>query len=27
MTGIYTGNIDGSKIKLADINWANIIEI
>jgi hypothetical protein len=27
MTGIYTGNIDGSKIKLPDINWANIIEI
>jgi hypothetical protein len=27
MTGIYTGNIDGSKIKLADINWANIIEL
>jgi hypothetical protein len=26
MTGIYTGNIDGSKIKLPDINWANIIK-
>jgi hypothetical protein len=26
MTGIYTGNIDGSKIKLADVNWANIIK-
>lgn len=26
-TGIYTGNIDGSKIKLPDINWANIIKI
>lgn len=26
MTGIYTGNIDGSKIKLADIDWANIIK-
>ncbi|KON87341.1 hypothetical protein AF332_11230 [Sporosarcina globispora] len=27
MTGIYTGNIDGSKIKLPDINWANVIKI
>jgi hypothetical protein len=27
MTGIYTGNIDGSKIKLADINWANVIDL
>jgi hypothetical protein len=26
-TGIYTGNIDGSKIKLPDINWANMIKI
>lgn len=26
-TGIYTGNVDGSKIKLPDINWANIIKI
>ncbi len=26
MTGIYTGNIDGSKIKLPEINWANIIK-
>jgi hypothetical protein len=26
MTGIYTGNIDGTKIKLPDINWANIIK-
>jgi hypothetical protein len=26
-TGIYTGNIDGSKIKLPDINWANTIKI
>lgn len=26
-TGIYTGNIDSSKIKLPDINWANIIKI
>lgn len=26
MTGIYTGNIDGSKIKLPDIDWANIIK-
>jgi hypothetical protein len=26
MTGIFTGNIDGSKVKLPDINWANIIE-
>jgi hypothetical protein len=26
MTGIYTGNIDGSKIKLPDIYWANIIK-
>jgi hypothetical protein len=23
--GIYTGNIDGKKIKLADIHWANVI--
>jgi hypothetical protein len=23
--GIYTGNIEGKKIKLADIHWANII--
>jgi hypothetical protein len=27
MTGIYSGNIDGSKIKLDDINWSNIIKI
>jgi hypothetical protein len=26
-TGIYTGNVDSSKIKLPDINWANIIKI
>jgi len=26
LTGIYTGNIDGSKIQLPDINWANIIK-
>lgn len=26
-TGIYTGNIDGSKIKLPEINWANVIKI
>jgi hypothetical protein len=26
MQGIYGGNIDGSKIKLADIDWANIIK-
>jgi hypothetical protein len=26
-TGIYTGNVDGSKIKLPDINWANVIKI
>lgn len=26
-TGIYTGNIDSSKIKLPDINWANVIKI
>lgn len=27
LTGIYTGNIDSSKIKLPDINWANIIKL
>lgn len=27
MTGIYTGNVDGSKIKLPEINWANIIKL
>jgi hypothetical protein len=27
MTGIYTGNVDGSKIKLLDINWVNKINI
>jgi hypothetical protein len=27
MTGIYTGNIDSSKIKLPDIDWANIIKV
>jgi hypothetical protein len=26
-TGIYTGNVDQSKIKLPDINWANVIKI
>lgn len=26
MNGIYTGNIDSSKIKLVDLNWANIIQ-
>jgi hypothetical protein len=26
-TGIYTGNVDQSKIKLPDVNWANIIKI
>lgn len=26
-TGIYTGNIDQSKIKLPDFNWANVINI
>ncbi|MBL4950986.1 hypothetical protein JK635_01870 [Neobacillus sp. YIM B02564] len=26
MFGIYNGKIDGSKIKLPDINWANIIK-
>lgn len=26
-TGIYTGNVDATKIKLPDINWANIIKI
>lgn len=27
LTGIYTGNVDSSKIKLPDINWANVIKI
>lgn len=27
MTGIYSGSIDGSNIKLPDIDWANIIKI
>jgi hypothetical protein len=26
-TGIYTGNVDQSKIKLPDIDWANVINI
>lgn len=26
LTGIYTGNIDGKKINLPDINWANILK-
>jgi hypothetical protein len=26
LMGIYTGNIDAKKIKLPDINWANIIK-
>lgn len=26
LLGIYTGNIDGKKIKLPDINWANVIK-
>jgi hypothetical protein len=26
MTGIYTGSIDSSKIKMPDIDWANIIK-
>lgn len=27
LTGIYTGNIDGKKVKLPDIHWANIIKL
>ncbi|MBD1379215.1 hypothetical protein [Metabacillus arenae] len=26
LTGIYTGNIDGKKIKMSEIHWANIIK-
>ncbi|MGG2091242.1 hypothetical protein AB1283_00565 [Bacillus sp. S13(2024)] len=26
LLGIYTGNVDGTKIKLQDIHWANIFE-
>lgn len=26
LLGIYTGNIDGKKVKLPDINWANVIK-
>jgi hypothetical protein len=27
MLGVYTGNVDVSKIKLPDIDWANIVEL
>lgn len=27
MQGIYSGTVDGSKIKLPEINWANVIKI
>lgn len=27
LTGIYSGNVDGSKIKLPEINWANNIKL